>query len=197
LTTKIVMGLAAFLTEKWFLAILIMVAFCFFLWLISKTKQGKAIIDAVTLKIPVISPLIKKTNSASTVRTLSSLITAGVPIVRSLNIVAGVLGNIYYKTAILQAAEKVKKGGKLSEALESYTDIYPQIVIQMLKVGEETGETSSILFQLADFFEEEISYATKNLTSVIEPILMLIVGAVIGFFAISMVQPMYSMLGGI
>ena len=131
LTTKIVMGLAAFLTEKWFLAILIMVAFCFFLWLISKTKQGRAIIDAVTLKIPVISPLIKKTNSASTVRTLSSLITAGVPIVRSLNIVAGVLGNIYYKTAILQAAEKVKKGGKLSEALESYTDIYPQIVIQI------------------------------------------------------------------
>ena len=196
-TTKIVIGLGTFLTEKWFLAILIIAAFFFFFWLFLKTKQGKKTIDALTLKIPIVSPLIKKTNSAYTVRTLSSLITAGVPIIRSLNIVAGTLGNIYYKTALLQAVEKVKKGEKLSEALEPYKKIYPLIVIQMLKVGEETGETSKILSQLADFFEEEIMYATKNLTSVIEPILMLIVGAMIGFFAISMVQPMYSMLEGI
>ncbi|HUV81208.1 MAG TPA: type II secretion system F family protein [Patescibacteria group bacterium] len=193
-TTQLVIGLGTFLSEKWFLAILIILAFLFFSWLVLKTGKGKRIIDGIILKIPIISPLIKKTNSAYTVRTLSSLITAGVPIVRSLNIVAGILGNTYYKNAILEASEKVKKGGKLSEALEPYKDIYPLIVMQMIKVGEETGETSGILFRLADFFEEEIGYATKNLTSVIEPVLMIIVGAAIGFFAISMVQPMYSML---
>ncbi|PIV44985.1 MAG: hypothetical protein COS25_02285 [Candidatus Nealsonbacteria bacterium CG02_land_8_20_14_3_00_37_10] len=196
-TTQVVIGLGTFLAEKWPLALLIIAAFFFFLWLISKTKQGKKTIDTITLKIPIVSSLIKKTNSAHTIRTLSSLTTAGVPLVRSLNVVAGTLGNIYYKTALLEAAEEVKKGGKLSEALESYKEIYPIIVMQMIKVGEETGETSRILTQLADFFEEEITYTTKNLTSIIEPVLMIIIGAVIGFFAISMVQPMYSMLGAI
>jgi len=197
LTTRMVIGLGTFLAEKWFLALLIMAVFLFFFRLVLKTKQGKKTIDAITLKIPIISPLIKKTNSAHTVRTLSSLIVAGVPIVSSLNIVAGILGNIHYKTALLQAAEKVKKGEKLSDALMPYKEIYPLIVIQMIKIGEETGETSGILNKLAEFFEEEIGYATKNLTSVIEPILMIIIGGVIGFFAISMVQPMYSMLEAI
>jgi len=196
-TTRMVIGLGNFLAEKWFLVLLIMVVFFFFFRLALKTKRGKEIIDAMTLKIPIISPLIKKTNSAHTVRTLSSLIAAGVPIVSSLNIVAGILGNIHYKTALLQAAEKVKKGEKLSDAMAPYKEIYPLIVMQMIKVGEETGETSDILAKLAIFFEEEIGYATKNLTSVIEPILMLIVGGAIGFFAISMIQPMYSMLEAI
>jgi len=114
-----------------------------------------------------------------------------------LEIVSGTLGNIYYREAILQAADKVRKGQKLSLALKPFGSIYPPIVFQMIEVGEETGETSAILSKLADFFEEEISNATKNLASVIEPILMLIIGGAIGFFAISMVQPMYSMLGGI
>ncbi|MDD2696566.1 MAG: type II secretion system F family protein [Candidatus Pacebacteria bacterium] len=197
LTTKIVIGLGTFLAEKWLLSILILLVLVVSFWFVSKTKRGKKIIDTITLRIPIVSPLIKKTNSAYTVRTLSSLTAAGVPIVKSLSVVAGVLGNFYYKKAILEAAEKVRKGEKLSEAMKPYQDIFPLIVMQMMEVGEETGETSSVLSKLADFFEEEISYATKNLTSVIEPVLMIIVGGIIGFFAISMVQPMYSMLGAI
>ena len=196
-TTKIVIGLGTFLSEKWFLVIPIIIGFSFLFWIILKTQTGKKIIDTLFLKLPIISPLIKKTNSASTVRTLSSLIASGVPIVKSLEIVSGTLGNMYYKNAVLAAAQIVRKGGKLSEALSSYQDIYPPIVFQMIQVGEETGETSNILSKLADFFEEEVANATKNLTSVIEPVLMLIVGGVIGFFAISMVQPMYSMLQGL
>jgi len=197
LTTKVVIGLGTFLAENGILAILIVIAASFLVLLILRTKQGKRTIDAVFLKIPIISTLIKKTNSASTIRTLSSLIASGVPIVKSLEIVSGTLGNIYYREAILQAADKVRKGQKLSLALKPFDSIYPPIVFQMIEVGEETGETSAILSKLADFFEEEISNATKNLAAVIEPILMLIIGGAIGFFAISMVQPMYSMLGGI
>jgi len=96
-----------------------------------------------------------------------------------------------------EAAEKVRKGEKLSEALKAHQNIYPFTVIQMIEVGEETGETSKILSKLADYYEEEVTRATKNLASVIEPILMLAIGAAIGFFAVSMIQPMYSMLGGI
>ncbi len=196
-TTQIVIGLGTFLAEKWFLAILIIIFLFVSFYLALKTKPGRKILDTICLKLPIISPLIKKTNSAHTVRTLSSLINAGVPIVRSLNIVSGTLGNVYYKKALSEAAEKVRKGEKLSQAMAPYTDIYPLIVLQMFKVGEETGETSAILDKLSDFFEEEITYATKNLASVIEPILMIIIGAAIGFFAISMVQPMYSMLEAI
>jgi len=88
----------------------------------------------------------------------------------------------------------VRKGEKIAQALEPYENIYPSIVIQMVAVGEETGETSSILAQLAEFFEEEVSNATKNLATVIEPVIMLIIGGAIGFFAVSMIQPMYTMI---
>ena len=97
----------------------------------------------------------------------------------------------------MSAMEKVSKGQKLSEAFQDFQEIYPQTLLQMISVGEETGETSGILRKLADFYEEEVAKTTKNLTSVIEPVLMVIIGTVIGFFAISMIQPMYSMLGAI
>lgn len=197
LTTKIIIGLGNFLASNWLLFIILIVAAVFLFLMLIKTKRGKKIVDAVVLKIPVVSPLVKKTNSAYTIRTLSSLIASGVPIIKSLEIVAGTLDNIYYKTAILDASEQVRKGEKLSVALESYKTIYPTLVLQMMEVGEETGETSNVLAKLADFFEEDIANETKNLASVIEPALMLIIGAAIGFFAISMVQPMYSMLGSI
>lgn len=116
---------------------------------------------------------------------------------RSLEIISGTLGNVHYKTAISDAVEKVKKGEKLSEALKNYQNVYPLTVIQMIAVGEETGETASVLKKLAEFYEEEVSNATQNLASVIEPVLMVVIGAVVGFFAVSMIQPMYSMLGSI
>lgn len=196
-TTRIVIAIGNFLSEFWytlpFIIILVIVVFKFTL----KTKTGKLVFDTIILKIPVISPLVKKINSATMVRTLSSLVSAGVPIVRSLEIVSGALSNVYFKKSMSVAADSVRKGSKLGEVLKEYDDIYPNLVIQMIAVGEETGETSTILEKLADFFEEEIANATKNLSSVIEPVLMLIIGAMVGFFAISMIQPMYSMLEGI
>ena len=196
-TTQFIINIGVFMAEKWYLVILLFIIFILGFLSFAKTKKGKKIIDTISLKIPIISPIVRKTNAASTVRTLGSLISAGVPIVRSLEIVAGTLGNIYFRKAIAETAEKVRKGAELSDVLKDYDDIYPSNVIQMIKVGEETGETSKILSKLAEYFEEEVTAATQNLASVIEPVLMLIVGAVIGFFAISMIQPMYSMLEGL
>jgi type IV pilus assembly protein PilC len=168
-----------------------------FLRIISRTKPGKRAIDFLTLKIPIVSPLIQKTNSAYAVRTLSSLITSGVPIVRSLEIVSGAVENVYFQETLKEASEKVRKGEKLSEALWPYQKLYSPTVVQMIQVGEETGETSTVLAKLADFYEEEVANATKNLSAVIEPVLMLLIGAAVGFFAISMIQPIYGMLGAI
>ncbi|OGZ17563.1 MAG: hypothetical protein A2V72_01470 [Candidatus Nealsonbacteria bacterium RBG_13_37_56] len=197
LTTRVVIALGNFLSNFWYLIPLIVVLIIFLFRFILQTKTGKLVFDTILLKTPMVSPLVKKTNAANTVRTLSSLISAGVPIVRSLEIVSGALGNIYYKRAMMEAANQVRKGSKLGEVLKKYENIYPTLVIQMIAVGEETGETSAILHKLADFFEDEVANATKNMSSVIEPILMLIIGAAVGFFAISMIQPMYSMLGAI
>ena len=197
LTTRVVIGLATFLVERWYLFIVIVVFLIFLFLQALKTEKGKKVIDTVTLRIPIVSSIVKKTNSAYTARTLSSLIAAGVPIIRALEITAGTLGNIHYKTAITESVKKVKKGEKLSDALKPYREIYSPMVEQMVAVGEETGETSAILAKLAEFFEEEVGRATQNLASVIEPVLMIIIGAVIGFFAVSMIQPMYSMLGAL
>jgi type IV pilus assembly protein PilC len=162
-----------------------------------RTPSGKRVFDTVTLRLPVLSGIIRKTNSALMTRTISSLVSAGVPIVRALEITSKVVGNVHFQDSLAVAAQEVAKGGKVSESLAAYKHIYPVIVIQMIAVGEETGETAKILGKLADFFEAEVTAVTKNLTSIIEPILMLIIGSVVGFFAISMVQPMYSVLNAI
>ncbi|PIR71905.1 MAG: hypothetical protein COU42_03140 [Candidatus Nealsonbacteria bacterium CG10_big_fil_rev_8_21_14_0_10_36_24] len=195
LTTRMVIYIGNFLAKFWYTVPFMILVVVVLLRLLPKTKSGKLVFDTLVLKLPIISPIIKKTYSAHTVRTLSSLIIAGVPIVRSLEIVSNSLENLYYKKAITQAVKQVRKGGKLAEALKGREDIYPNLVFQMLEVGEETGETADILKKLAEFYEEEVGNATKNLSAVIEPVLMLIIGAVVGFFAISMIQPIYSIMG--
>jgi len=194
-TTKLIIFLGTFMSEKWYLFILILFALAFLFQLALKSKKGRKNLDTLLLKMPIISSLVKKTNSALTSRILSSLISAGIPIVQGLEITSNSLTNSYYKEALLRAAKKVEKGERLSDVLMSYTDIYPSTIVQMIKVGEETGETSEILEKMADFYEEEVSNATKNLSSIIEPVLMLIVGGAVGFFAVSIIQPIYSMMG--
>jgi type IV pilus assembly protein PilC len=122
---------------------------------------------------------------------------SGVPVVESLKITSQIVTNTFYSNSLVEAAEEVKKGKKIQESLEKYKNLYPVLVSQMIGVGEQTGELSSIMGRLADFYEEEVKNITENLTSVIEPILMIILGGAVAFFAISMLQPMYSMMGTI
>lgn len=197
ITTQFVVWLGNFLAQAWFL-IPVFVAGAYFIFrAIKNSSAGKKAIDRLVLRLPLISPLIKKTNTAYTVRTLSSLIASGVPIVKAMELVGDSLENSLYKIAFKQASEEVKKGAKLADALAKHRDIYAPLVVEMLEIGEETGETSAILEKLAEFFEEEVSNITKNLSSIIEPLLMIVIGIAVGFFAISMMQPMYSMMGAI
>lgn len=196
-TTKLVITIGTFLANFWYLIPMIILGAVVLIKNAMKTKDGRKLIDTLGLKLPIISSLVIKTYSASMVRTLSSLISAGVPIVRSLEIISDSMGNFYYKEAMNEAAEKVRKGNKLSETLRKYNNIYPPLVNQMIGVGEETGQTSDVLRKLANFYDEEVANATKALASLIEPVIMIVIGAAVGFFAISMVQPMYSMMGAI
>ncbi len=197
ITTRIVLGLADFLTTKWPLALAIAAAIFFVFSLLSKMKKGGKLKSWVLLHIPVVAGLVKKTNSALTLRTLSSLLKAGVSVVKTLEVAGGALGNYYFQVSLSQAARLVEKGTKISEALKSSKNLYPQMVLQMMEVGEETGETSEVLGKLADFYEKEVLDATQRLSSIIEPVLILFVGGVVGFFAVAMMQPMFSIMSGI
>ena len=159
-----------------------------------KSYLGKKVISFITLKSPIIKIITIKINSASFCRTLSSMLDGGVPVVKALKIISLAVTNIYYSQAIKEAAEEVKKGVALNVVLEKRSNIFPPLVIQMIKVGEKTGMSTSILKQLADFYEQEVDALTKNMASIVEPVLMIIIGSAVGFFAISMLQPMYSIM---
>ena len=161
-----------------------------------RTETGKKTISAVFSRAPILGILIQKINAARTTRTLGSLIGSGVDILKALEITEEVLQNYRYKKTLAEARFKVQKGGPISEVFKNKSDLYPALVGEMMAVGEETGQLSQMLVQLADFYEEEVADATKDISTVIEPALMVAVGAVIGFFAISMIQPLYSSLAG-
>lgn len=162
-----------------------------------KTKGGQKAIDTVLLKAPVVGELAKKINQARFARTLSSLIRSGVPIVEGLRITSNTLSNYYYKESLKSVSVQIEKGKSLGESLTEQGNIYAPIVTEMIAIGEETGTLDSILEEIADFYETEVDEATKNLSSIIEPVLMIFIGIAVGFFAVSMIQPMYSLTNSI
>lgn len=162
-----------------------------------KTPVGKPLFDKVLLKLPIVGGITTKVNVARFSRTLSSMIQSGVSIVEALNIIAGTLGNHYYSNSAADACKKVQKGLELSEVMGEYSNLYPGMMIHMIQVGEETGSLEGTLKQVAEFYEEEVDQFTSNLSSIIEPVLMLIMGAAVGVFALALIQPMYSIMGTI
>ncbi|MEK7569314.1 MAG: type II secretion system F family protein [Patescibacteria group bacterium] len=154
-------------------------------------------IDFLTVHLPVIGNLAKELNTARTTRTMSSLLLAGVPITRAIEITEDVVQNIYYKKVLREAKTAVEKGSSFSKTFEENTHLYPIMMSEMIEVGEETGKLSDMLLQVAAFYEEEIENRTKNLSTIIEPLLMIVIGAAVGFFAISMISPLYSVLNQI
>ncbi len=196
-TTRVVIGLSDFLSQQWWLAILIVIGLVLAARFVLKSKRGKNTFDWIILRSPIFGEIIKKINSARLARTLGSLIKSGVPIVQGLKIIAGTLTNSLFRQSLEYAAGEVQKGQTLNEALKKYSQIYPPMVSQMLEVGEETGTLDEIMIKLAEFYEEDVATITKGLSAIIEPILMIIIGAAVGFFAVSMLQPMYSMMEAI
>jgi type IV pilus assembly protein PilC len=147
--------------------------------------------------MPIVGNIVIKVNCARFARIYSSLLKSGISVVSGLTIVSKTLGNAYYKDALAEAIEEIQKGVELSKVIGRYPRIFPVLVPQILEVGEETGKTEVVLRRLAEFYEEEVSQITKNMSSIIEPILMLVIGGGVGFFAVAMLQPMYSVLENI
>ena len=195
LTTRMIIGLSDFTTQYGiFVAIAIVILGIIFYFTIMQTKSGKTKLHQLLLKIPILGSNIKKINLARFARTTSTLLISGIPIIKTLEITSKVLGNIPYQQAIKDASQKVKKGLRLVEILEENKKLFPPLITQMIAVGEETGSLDRILKDVAEFYEADVTRTTKDLASVIEPVLMIVLGIGVAIMAIAIVSPIYSLM---
>ncbi len=169
------------------------ITFLILIILFIKSPKGKKILHYILLKLPIFGTIIKKVNLAKFARTLSSLIKTDIPIVKTFDVTAETMANSYYKNALLASSKKLKEGVSISESLSDYPNLFPPVIIQMISTGEETGKVDEILAELASFYEDEIDRTMKTLPSIIEPLLMLILGVGVAFMAIAIIMPMYNL----
>ena len=191
-TTQLVVSTSTFLSEHTLLGIgLILTLFAGCTALV-RSSFGKKGINWLLVRTPLIKGIVIEANAARTARTLASLLSAGVSIVSALENTREVLQHEEYRRIIDEAREKIQKGEGLAGVFSANPKLYPPLFSELVAVGEETGNLSAMLLELALFYEDEVEQKTKNLSTVIEPFLMLLVGGVVGFFALSMITPIYS-----
>jgi len=162
-----------------------------------RSPLGKKLFEIIILRSPILGVIVRKINAARTARTLSSLLSSGVDIIEALSITENVIQSSHFKKVLEEAGVRVGKGVALSVVFSEHDDLYPILLGELVAVGEETGKLSEMLKNLAVFYEDEVTQVTKDLSTIVEPILMMIIGAGVGFFAFSMITPLYTVLGGI
>ncbi|MDX1643822.1 MAG: type II secretion system F family protein [Thermoanaerobaculia bacterium] len=194
--TEVVVGTSRFVGRYFIWIILAIIALAIFLNRWHKTERGRRVIDNFLLRIPVIGMLLRKIAVARFCRTLSTLTSSGVPILDGLEITAKTAGNAVIEDAVLAVRKSVEEGKTVSEPLAE-TKVFPPMVVQMINVGEQTGALDQMLSKIADFYEEEVDTAVDGLMKLIEPVMIAILGVIIGVIVTSMYLPLYGVLSEI
>lgn len=197
LITRIFMGMSSALTYSWVLDIAILAALVWFFTYFRKTKSGKKFWSELLFAAPVSRDIVKKIALVRFTRTFGSLINSGVSALETIDISADAVGNTRYSEALREAAKSVERGSPLSSSLAAHEELFPRILIGLVVVGERTGTLGEILLTLASFYEEEANAKLKNLTAIMEPALLLVMGLVVGSIALSILMPIYGMIGQI
>ncbi|MBM3271933.1 type II secretion system F family protein [Candidatus Kaiserbacteria bacterium] len=192
-STRAVIAISNFLVAHTVLAIALAVALTSGFIGAMKTARGQRALDYVLLHTPIIGGIVREINAARTARTLASLLSAGVDVLSALEITHEVVQNAYCREVIDESREGVGAGQPLSVAFQRREDLYPAFVGEMMSVGEETGQTAEMLKRLATYYEDEVDRSTKDMSTVIEPFLMVVIGGAVGFFAMAMISPIYSL----
>jgi type IV pilus assembly protein PilC len=186
--TQGMLTISGFVTNFWYILFPALVGGVVLLVRYIKTPQGKSQFHHLILKMPGVNTIIKKIAVARFARTFSALMGAGVAVLEALTVTSRAVGNVVYEKALLDAAEAVKNGSTLSSVIEK-NPLFPAIVAQMLSVGEETGQTDVVLVKVADFYEEEVDVAIDGISAIIEPIMIVLMGGMIGLIAASVMGP--------
>lgn len=191
--TRVVIDMSNWFQEKWWLMLLIIGGTIGGLWNLKKRSLKFAhYLDRVALKLPVIGDILNKSAIARFARTLSTMFAAGTPLVEAMTSVAGACGNIVYYEAVLKMRDEIATGTQLQVAMRD-TNLFPNMVVQMVAIGEESGALDSMLAKVADWYEQEVDDAVDALTSLLEPIIMAVLGVVIGGLVIAMYLPIFKM----
>ncbi len=196
LPTRITIAASNFLGRYMPILVIGIIAFAFSLSRYYKTYKGRRVIDAIMLKTPVLGDMVRKIAVARFCRTLGTLITSGVPILEGLEITARTAGNAIIEDAIMATRKSIEEGKTIAGPLEE-TGVFPSMVVQMISVGEQTGAIDAMLSKIADFYEDEVDEAVANLMALLEPVMILFLGIMIGGIVISMYMPMFSLIGKI
>ncbi len=192
LPTIILIGASNFLINFWWLVIILGFATYVGLKRYKKTPSGALVLDSMALKAPIFGKLNRDSSLTQFTRTLGSLVAAGVPILEALKISGETASNAVHRKAVAEVAKQVEKGVVLSKAI-TVSDVFPPIIPQMITVGEETGKMDEVLEKVANYFDLEVEHQTKNLTTALEPLIMLALGVMVGLLMIAIILPIYSL----
>ncbi|MDK2810834.1 MAG: type pilus assembly protein PilC [Petroclostridium sp.] len=195
-TTKALLAISNFVKKFWYVIIGVIIGLAILFRYFASTTAGKNIIDGIKLKLPVFGPVNQKVVSSRFTRTLSTLLASGLPLLTSLEIVEKVVDNDVVAKGLEKAKQEVSRGVSLAQPI-AQIGIFPPMVIHMLKIGENTGALESILAKTADFYDDEVETAITQMTTMLEPLIIVIMAIVVGFIILSVVQPMFGMFQGL
>jgi type IV pilus assembly protein PilC len=191
--TRMVIDLSLFVRTKGIFILMILgAAVGAFLYFKKRSRPFRHFLDRMMLKMPIIGPILEKASIARYARTLSTMFAAGVPLVEALESVAGATGNIVYEVGVMEMRDEVATGQRLQQSMEN-TDLFPNMVIQMIAVGEESGSLDQMSAKVADFYEEDVDNAVDNLSSLLEPLIMSILGVLVGGLVVAMYLPIFKL----
>ncbi|HET6455189.1 MAG TPA: type II secretion system F family protein [Armatimonadota bacterium] len=194
--TKLLFDASDLFKHFWYVPVILVVGVLVFVKQTGKTKKGRYQIDYLKLKVPIVGDIIQKMAISRFSRTFGTLVSSGVPMMRALEIVGETAGNAVIAKGVQTARESVREGQKISAPLET-TGLFPTMVTHMIDVGEETGRLSDMLVKVSEFYEKEVDAAVKGLTSLIEPMLIVFMGVVVGFIAISVMGPIFKLVSSV
>ena len=197
LYTKIVLGFSNLFVNYGFILLIFVVLLGIWLWWMSRSEKGKAYLDRLRLNAPLFGRLYKKLYLSRIADNMDTMLTSGIPIIRAIDVTAEVVGSRAYKSLLKETTDSVKSGLSLSASLEKYPEEIPGIMVQMIKVGEETGSLGPILKTLANFYKREVDDAVDTLVGLIEPVMIIVLGLGVGLLLVSVLVPIYNIAGGI
>lgn len=193
LPTRILIATSNFVVHRWYVVLILVILLIFAYWKTNRTKKGKYFFHSLNLKMPIIGSLYKKINIIKFSRTFSSLLVSGISLVQTFQITSRVLDNVVYREKVMEVPDEISKGVNISAVLERYPSLFPVVLTQMIAVGEKTGTLDSILEDIIAFYEDDVDETLTNFTSIIEPVLIVLLGIGVAVIALAILMPMYSL----